>query len=707
MGLKRDVEEPVKNCALHTSQHSYNTHPLEASQDLQGRQPTVQKAEDVAPMAFRSYEDEDISDYRYGWMSNHSVLATWRNRQRFVYRTSPALCALDVNTTRLLSAAVPARSQPTIAMHRHWAIPFRERPGWRPHHSFMSSNQFGPTIYTILQDAGVPSGSPSAAFLTKRRKQQRAKERKKSREKTGGDCQRSQEDELTEKGDAGHLDPTTIISNHLKRKYEVESLDYGTAYARLKDTVITKTTRANRGSAENSIKSRPQRLDNIGNKTGTWLYHVLFAFYNLDQSSQQHAATKDPSNDYNQIVRDQINTYNQAGRTHPVLNGLIIGGLFLFLCDVSNNIEQAVQRHHMENIKVPVERVKAFNFTWASHAGRQGIASVNQSGVSSKCGNVAAFCLLNAQLPSDKRMKILPQTQFTDRFIAITGTDLLSALKHHEHVSQHTVKYLNLDKFTTQHEPCIVHPGDLCHRLFVGDKPKTTKSSLGDIQEVLTEEDYQEVIVDECNFRLLSMDPGIKDIITTTVFDLRLPNRVKNIAISQGSQLDPERKRKRNELEQSIKPIEYPEANPSLENDGNVWWALERSAEDRIMSIVKVARPLCRFYDSYQYKRNKRFVKLAQKVTLNKAFDRLLSQLSCKGKWVYDHNKPRPRPLVVAGDGEFGSRSGDPMSTVCLLLPLYQRDRDHNGAQNIERVVLQWLTSHTWPEELDRSSSTS
>ncbi|KAK3804855.1 MAG: hypothetical protein J3R72DRAFT_508600 [Linnemannia gamsii] len=738
-----------------------------------------------------SYEDEDINDYRYGWISNHSAMATWKNRQRFLYRTSPALCALDVDTTLLLGPDVPARSQPTVAMHRHWAIPFRERSGWRPHHSLMSSNQFRPTIYTIPQEAGVPSGSPSAAFLFKRRKQQRAKERKKSREKTDEEIAKeeqkkaedrikkrrpltsraardkafreSQEDEPAEKGDAGRPDPTTIISNHLKTKYEVESLDYGTVHARLKDTVcasvtdsdiqkaiikdietviyemvwiaseawrsaslavfkfITKTMRANRGSTENSIKNRRQRLDNIGNKTGTWFYHVLFAFYNLDQSSQQYAATKDPSKDYNQIVRDHINTYKQAGRTHPVLNDLITGGLSGFLKGVGKNIEQAVQRHYMENIKVLVERVKAFSPTWALHAGRQVIVSINKSGVSSKYGNVAAFCLLNAQLPSDKRMKILPQMQFTDRFINIAETELLLALKHYKNVSQHTVKYLNLDKFRSDLSPYIAHPGDLYHRLFVSDsvgysrsvsllhpdisyrsstktpyldlrqkdnrayntaregvvtatemgarvagakelyasrkkvlldivdpffkdasinktrldkdttgqlrertyilkgsictdghqlyllafhttrpyvwarqEPKTTKALLGDIREVLTEEDYQEVLVDERKFRLLSMDPGIKETITATVFDSRFPNRVKNITISQGSQLDPERKWKRSlkrakknfkhgdseigKLEQSIKSIEYPEADPSLENDENVWWALERSA---------------------------------------------------------------------------------------------------------------------------------
>ncbi|KAG0376149.1 hypothetical protein BGX24_008199 [Mortierella sp. AD032] len=154
------------------------------------------------------------------------------------------------------------------------------------------------------------------------------------------------------------------------------------------------------------------------------------------------------------------------------------------------------------------------------------------------------------------------------------------------------------------------------------------------------------------------MDPGIKETITATVFDSRFPNRVKNIIISQGSQLNPERKWKRNlkrakknfkygdneigELQQSIKPIEYLEADLSLENDENVWWALERSAEARIMSIVKVARPLCRFYGSYQYKRNKRFMKLAQKATLIKAIDRLLSQFGCKGKWVYDRNNLVP-----------------------------------------------------------------
>ncbi|KAK3845023.1 MAG: hypothetical protein J3R72DRAFT_418835 [Linnemannia gamsii] len=734
----------------------------------------------------QEYEDEDINDYRYSWISNHSVTATWRNRQRFLYRTSPALCALDVDTSLLLGPDVPANFQPTVAMHRHWAIPIRERPGWRPHHSLMSSNQFRPTIYTIPQDAGVPS-------------EDRIKKRwpLKSRAARDKAFRESQEDEPGEKWDAGHLDPTTIISNHLKRKYEVESLDYGTVYARLKDTVcasvtdsdaqkaiikdietviyemvwiaseawrsaslavfkfITKTMRANRGSTENSNKKRRQRLENIGNKTGTWFYHVLFAFYNLDQSSQQ------------------------------------------FLLGVGKNIEQAVQRHYMENIKVLVERVKAFNPTWALHAGRQVIASINKSGVSSKYGNVAAFCLLNAQLPSDKRMKILPQTQFTDRFINFTETELLFALKHYKHVSQHTVKYLNLDKFRSDLSPYITHLGDLYHRLFVSDSAgysssvsllhpdisyqSSTKTPYLDLRQkdnrayntaregVVTAAEMsarvagaKELYVSRKKILLDIVDPFfkdasinktrldkdttgqlrertfiLKDSICTDGHQLYLlafhttrpyvgatrtqndqgltrrhsksvdrgglpggsPNRVKNIIISQGSQLDPDRKWKRSlkrakknfkhgdnefgELEQSIKPIEYLEADPSLENDENVWWALERSAEARIMSIVKVARPLHRFYGSYQYKRNKKFMKLAQKATLNKAIDRLLSQLGCKGKWVYDRNKPRPRPVIVAGDGEFGSRSGGPTRYLQFFRRMKRRPFGKNVARRL------------------------
>ncbi|KAG0379415.1 hypothetical protein BGX24_000504 [Mortierella sp. AD032] len=200
-------------------------------------------------------------------------------------------------------------------------------------------------------------------------------------------------------------------------------------------------------------------------------------------------------------------------------------------------------------------------------------------------------------------MKIPPQTQFTDRFITITETEILLALKYYKHVSQHTIKHLNLNKLRSDRSPYIAHPGDLYHQLFVSDsvgysrsgslmhpdllnqsspktlylefeadnkaynaakegvvattemgvrevgemelyarQSKTTKALLGDIREVLTEEDYQEVLIDERKFRLLSIKPGMKDTITPNVFDPRFPNRVKNITISQGLQLDLERK---------------------------------------------------------------------------------------------------------------------------------------------------------------------
>ncbi|KAG0277320.1 hypothetical protein BGZ95_006131 [Linnemannia exigua] len=172
--------------------------------------------------------------------------------------------------------------------------------------------------------------------------------------------------------------------------------------------------------------------------------------------------------------------------------------------------------------------------------------------------------------------------------------------------------------------------------------------------------------------------------------------------------------------------------------------------EARVMSIVKVAHPLYRF-GSYQYKRNKRFMRMAEKATVNKAIDRLISQLGCKGKWVYNRNKRRPCPVIVAGDGEFGSRSGgrtrllqffcrmkrkaEAMGYLMMLASEFKtsqicyqfhsdqkvfenrsvlcggcnqaRDRYHNGAQDIGRTTLQWITSYTWPEELERSSSTS
>ncbi|KAK3847544.1 MAG: hypothetical protein J3R72DRAFT_519456 [Linnemannia gamsii] len=739
----------------------------------------------------RSYKDEDISDYRYGWISNQSVLATWRNRQRFIYRTSPALCALDVNTTRLL----------------------------------------GPC---------VPSGSPSAEFLAKRRKHQRTKKRRKSREKTGEEIAKeeqkkaedrikkrraltsraargkafreSQEDEPAEKG---RLDPTTIISNHLKRKYEVESLDYGTVHDRLKDTVCASindsdvqkaiikdietviyemvciASEAWRSASLAILKFTTKNMRATEDPLTKASKTVANASTILAQNWQLQAATKDPSKDHNQIVWDHNNTYKQAGRTHPVLNGLITGELSEYLKGVGKNIEQAVQRHYMENIKVLVERVKAFNPTWALHVGRQAIASVNKNGVSSKYGNLATFCLLNAQLPSDKRMKIPPQTLFTDRFITITETELLLALKYYKHVSQHTIKYLNLDKLRSDRSPYIAHPGDLYHQLFVSDSvgysrsgslmhpdilyqssPKTPyldlrqndnkaynaaresvvaatemdaravgakelyasrrkalldivdpffkdasinktrldKNTIGQLREriyilkgstctdghqlhllafhttrpyvpysetfeVLTGEDYQKVLIDERKFRLLSMNPDIKDTTTATVFDPRFPNRVKNITISQGLQIDPERKWKRrlnrakknfkhgdneiSELEQSIKAIEYPEADPSLENDEKclVGFGTFRRCSHHVdcqgcSSFSSVLRLISIQKEQEVYEAG------TEKPPSPRPSTDFFPQLGCKGKWVCDRNKPRPRPVIVAGDGEFGSRSG-------------------------------------------------
>ncbi|KAF9128058.1 hypothetical protein BGW39_005367 [Mortierella sp. 14UC] len=157
--------------------------------------------------------------------------------------------------------------------------------------------------------------------------------------------------------------------------------------------------------------------------------------------------------------------------------------------------------------------------------------------------------------------------------------------------------------------------------------------------------------------------------------------------MTQPSQLDPECKWKGglkwaktsskygdiHELERSIKPIEYPQADLSVQDDEDVWTVLDRSVEVRILSILRVARPLRRFYGSYQYKRNHRFLKPAQKAILNKAVDRIFSQLGCKGKWVYDPRNSRPRPIIVAGDGRFGSRSGGPTRRLRFFRAMKRR----------------------------------
>ncbi|KAF9126377.1 hypothetical protein BGW39_006682 [Mortierella sp. 14UC] len=183
------------------------------------------------------------------------------------------------------------------------------------------------------------------------------------------------------------------------------------------------------------------------------------------------------------------------------------------------------------------------------------------------------------------------------------------------------------------------------------------------------------------------MDLGIKETVAATVVDSRFPDCVKNICISQGSQLDPERRGKRglkwvktslkhgdiHELERSIKPIEYPQVDPSVQDDEDVWTALDRSAEVGILSVLRVARPLRQFYGSYQYRRNHRGLKLAQKATPNKAVDKLFSQLSCKGKWVFNSRNPQPRPVIVAGDGQFGSRSGGPIKHLKFFHAMKRR----------------------------------
>lgn len=151
-----------------------------------------------------------------------------------------------------------------------------------------------------------------------------------------------------------------------------------------------------------------------------------------------------------------------------MLNNNITKGLANFLHEVGGEIEKAVHQHQMGNLGTLVERVQSINPTWAVGAGRHVIADI-KSGVSKKYGNTAAFCLLNAQVPPKKRMKLFPDTHFTDRFVNITETSLLLALKYYKEVSPHTIQYLSLDTFTsaTGANRCVQHLGDVYHQLFV------------------------------------------------------------------------------------------------------------------------------------------------------------------------------------------------------------------------------------------------
>ncbi|KAF9146337.1 hypothetical protein BGX30_001351 [Mortierella sp. GBA39] len=293
--------------------------------------------------------------------------------------------------------------------------------------------------------------------------------------------------------------------------------------------------------------------------------------------------------------------------------------------------------------------------------------------------------------------------------------------------------------------------------------PKTTKSLLGDIKTKYPSRD--ELLRNHLSpevYRIVAMDPGLANTITAVILDSRSPNRVRNLAISSASQKEPERhyrrglnaakhKRGINFLENSIVPVEFPQFRNTGDDWVN-WLCLRDSIRLNCVSELGVYKRLRAFYGSIMFKVKNRSLKLAQNATLNKAVGVIIRSCGIKGKWREGDNKVRP--LFVAGDGNFTSRPGRPIRHLQFFKKLKTklealgyvivsadeyftsksccqchtksedhitmdrrsiqctqynraRDRDHNGAHNMARAALQWMTVFSWPQELCRPTPSS
>ncbi|OAQ28278.1 hypothetical protein K457DRAFT_20461 [Linnemannia elongata AG-77] len=166
-----------------------------------------------------------------------------------------------------------------------------------------------------------------------------------------------------------------------------------------------------------------------------------------------------------------------------------------------------------------------------------------------------------------------------------------------------------------------------------------------------------------------------------------------------------------------------------------------------VQAELSVYKRLRAFYGSIMFKVKKRNLKLAQNPTLNKAVVAVIRSCGIKGKWREEDEGVRL--LFVAGDGNFTSTPGRPIRHLQFFKKLKTklealgfvivsvdeyftsksccqchtksedhvtmdrrsiqctqcnraRDRDHNGAHNMARAALQWMTDFSWPQELCR-----
>ncbi|KAF9978096.1 Oligoribonuclease, mitochondrial, partial [Mortierella antarctica] len=107
------------------------------------------------------------------------------------------------------------------------------------------------------------------------------------------------------------------------------------------------------------------------------------------------------------------------------------------------------------------------------------------------------------------------------------------------------------------------------------------------------------------------------------------------------------------EIEAHIQSIECPQAQEGDQTPA--WQALTASIQAHVVSILQVQRHLRLFYRTGLYKSKAFTHKQAKQATKNMAVDRIISATGLTGKW---RPGTGPRPILVVGDGSFGTKRG-------------------------------------------------
>lgn len=194
----------------------------------------------------------------------------------------------------------------------------------------------------------------------------------------------------------------------------------------------------------------------------------------------------------------------------------------------------------------------------------------------------------------------------------------------------------------------------------------------------------RQVFGDQDSHVVLAIDPGIKSTATAVIVDSHVPDKAWNLTFSKGSHtlnsrrhaqmLEHQKKDKHYggdgiasvyDLESAIRPFQ---TNDRPEHDLGLRFSdLTKSYQEHVESVFAVEKDLREFYGSKGLKVAKYRKEQGEKAEVDRAIEGMLKAARERASIA------ERRALVVIGDGDFGSRRGEPIKSNKFISQLQSK----------------------------------